>query len=195
MTETIPRQKQAWTYYTPQQRQQVLDLHSKGKSIREIEAEAKVPSSTVHRWLNKLGVVGLRETVSSSVSQVVREAVTQAKSIANQEIEKFLAEQIKVGTLLTSKAKSIAEGKWNRKQAGNLLSVANTAKIGISIARQALGLDQEGSGSHTIRIQNMTVLSRSPDNLSDLEPVQDAEIVKDTVATTVATPVQDPPSP
>lgn len=126
-----------------------------------------IPQQTIATWGTN---AGLRRQSAQSIANRVKAHVSKAietvATNATVRIEALLEQSHEFGTEVLNKARLMV----NSADAGELVSVANAGKVGVGIARQALGLDVEGATTNRISIQKMTILSRSADTLLELEP-------------------------
>lgn len=189
MTETALAKPKRWTLYSKEDRAEVVKLFQQGLALRAISRQTNIPLRTVARWINKLDSTEARHRIRQTTVQVVQETEKTVKAIATKEVKELLDNSIRVGSLALSKAEIAIKHCNGRKHVGALVQATNAAKNGISIARQALGLDQDQSKpSQSITIGSMTMISR----LSPEQALKQLTCVSEVPKTV---PPADPPIP
>ncbi len=160
----VPRRQ-----YPPESRLKAYDLHAQGLTSGQIGLRLGIPQQTISYWLNraKLSPTSVR-TTANEIQAKVAKSVAFITHKVESEVEQLVRDSLSFGRSVLGKAND----QLNDADAGQLVSLANAGKTGITIARQALGLDQDQSTKQQINIGQMSVYARAgTDPLSTLRSI------------------------
>lgn len=139
MTETLdPPKKRTTKRYSVETQKEALRQCSLGTPQPKIAAMLGIPQQTIAHWACKSGIRRQGpQSIANRVDQSLSKAIDGIAAKATDRVAKLLEQSHNFGNKVLRKANRLVTGDIDP---GELVSVANAGKVGVSIARQALGL-------------------------------------------------------
>ena len=167
MIESVPaKPKRTIKTYPADLKAKVVNRLAKGERQQSIADDLGIPQTTIAQWSINAGLN--REHAHSLATRVKNQVVANVNriaSIATADVEALLAESLTFGKSVLGRANSLLPDTDQQ----SLVSVANAGKVGVSIARQALGL----SDSQETVIIRADLVSSASVQIPQSQPVID----------------------
>lgn len=121
----------------PEIKAKALRLLAKGHTQAEVAKQCGVGQTTVGYWATRSGLAKTDNSILNRVKHGINEQVARTVNHASREINELIAQSLSFGRSVMVKASELVPDSDHQ----TLVSVANAGKVGVTIARQALGLN------------------------------------------------------